>query len=171
MPKKTFVQEKPIIDDRPGPGPKSNLNSLTPDGREIVSNVPIAPPIGYIKQPTLHERIRDMVRSEQLRQAAEGAGYETFDEADDFAVGDDHDPSSPYEQDFDPAPPPGPPEAAPTAPQASLATPPPANEPATTPATPETLPEHNPGGGPGVGGSQATPPAPGPLGRLLRPKK
>lgn len=61
----------------------------TDDGREIVSSVPVAPPIGYQKQPSMIEHIRNMVRSEQLRQAAEEAGAESFEEADDFDIEDD----------------------------------------------------------------------------------
>lgn len=33
---------------------------------------------------------------------AEAEGMETFEESDDFDVGDDLDPSTPYEADFDP---------------------------------------------------------------------
>lgn len=75
---------------------------LTPDGREIPDPTPVAPPVGYIRQPSLVEQIRAMVRSEKLRQEAEGMGAESFEEADDFDVGDDYDPSSPYEADFEP---------------------------------------------------------------------
>lgn len=64
---------------------------------EVVSAVPIASPVGYVKQPSLSERIRAMVRSEHLRAAAEGAGYETFDEAEDFDVDDDPELRSNYE--------------------------------------------------------------------------
>jgi len=59
------------------------------------------PSLGYKKQPTLAERMRDMIRSEKLREIAEMQGRETFDEADDFDVGDDYDPSSPYEEVFE----------------------------------------------------------------------
>lgn len=69
---------------------------------EVVSAIPVAPPVGYVKQPSLAERIRAMVRSEHLRQAAEAGGYETFEESEDFEVGDDYDPRSPYEEQFDP---------------------------------------------------------------------
>lgn len=72
----------------------AHIDSL---GREVGNPVPIAPPLGYKKQPSLSDQIRDMVRSEHLRQAAENAGMETFDEAEDFDVGDDVDPDSPYE--------------------------------------------------------------------------
>lgn len=69
------------------------------DGKEIPSDVPMAPPVGFIKQPSMVEHMRAMVRGELLRQAAESAGMETFDEADDFEVEDDLVPCSGYEND------------------------------------------------------------------------
>lgn len=71
-------------------------------GRETPDPVPMAPPLGYNRQPSLTEKIRAMVRSEHVRLAAMQAGMETFEEADDFEVGDDLDPSTPYEEVFDP---------------------------------------------------------------------
>jgi len=78
----------------------------TPDGREVVSAVPMAPPIGWKKQPSMIEHIKALVRSERLAQEAAAAGFETPEEADDFDVGDDYDPTSPYEHNFDPPAPP-----------------------------------------------------------------
>lgn len=104
---------------------------LDPLGREKPSPVPMAPPIGYVKQPSLTERIRTMVATELSRRAAED-GHETFEEADDFDVGDDYEPDSPYEEVFDPPAGAGPPEAA-QPPQAASATPP-----ATPPAENQT---------------------------------
>lgn len=83
-------------------GGKRSDDRLDFRGREIPDPTPIAPPIGYKRQPSLAEQIRAMVRSERLAQEAEQAGFETFEEADDFNVGDDFDPHSPYENDFDP---------------------------------------------------------------------
>lgn len=74
------------------------------EGREIMDPLPIAPPIGYKKAPSISEQIRTMIRSERLRQEAENEGYESFEEADDFDVGD-YDPKSPYEEEFEPLPP------------------------------------------------------------------
>lgn len=71
-------------------------------GREIPDPTIVPPPLGYKKQPTMAEYIRNMIRGEKLRQEAEAAGAETFEEADDFEVGDDYDPQSPYEGNFDP---------------------------------------------------------------------
>lgn len=82
--------------------PETGELRLDENGHEIPDPTPMAPPIGYKRQPSLAEQIRAMVRSEKLRQEAEEAGAETFDEADDFDVGDDYDPRSPYEHDFDP---------------------------------------------------------------------
>lgn len=81
------------------------------EGREILDGTPIAPPIGYKPTKSIAEQVREMVRSEHLRLAAESAGMETFEEADDFDVGDDYDPSSPFELIFEgvPAEPPAPP--------------------------------------------------------------
>lgn len=102
---------------------------------EVLSAIPVAPPVGYKKQPSMVDHIRGLVRSEHLRWAAQNSGAETFEEADDFEVGDDYDPTSPYEGDFDaPLPPPTPPSDAPS-------------------LKPGTPPE-------GVGSPAATPPAP-----------
>lgn len=82
--------------------PKSNAPHLDEHGREIPDPTPIAPPLGYKKQPSLAEQIRAMVRSEALRQAAEAAGAESFEEAEDFDVDEDMEPHTPYEAVFDP---------------------------------------------------------------------
>lgn len=76
--------------------------ALTPEGAEIHDPTPIAPPIGYIKQPPLHQLIREMVRSEHLRQAADAMDQGSFEEEDDFEIDDEVDPESPWEENFDP---------------------------------------------------------------------
>jgi len=75
---------------------------LNERGHEIVSNKPVALPIDFKRPPTLAEQIRQMVKTE-LSQSASDQGMETFEEADDFDVGDDFDPQSPHEMVFDPA--------------------------------------------------------------------
>lgn len=73
---------------------------LDKDGYELPSNVPIAPPVGYVKQPTLTEQIRAMVQAEHLRRDLDRAGFETFEESNDFEVDDDLDNAkSSYEVD------------------------------------------------------------------------
>lgn len=74
---------------------------LMENGREYPDPTPIAPPVGFIKQPSLAETMKQMIRSDALRKAALESGAETFEEADDFDVGDDYDPRSPYEETFE----------------------------------------------------------------------
>lgn len=70
--------------------------------QEMPSPLPIAPPIGYKKTPSLSDQIRDMVRSEKLAAALAAQGVETFEESDDFDIPDDPiDPQSAYEADFE----------------------------------------------------------------------
>lgn len=75
---------------------------LDENGGEINDPVPSEPPVGYQVAPSMFEQVQAMVRSERLRQEAEEAGFESFEEADDFEIGDDYDPETPYENDFDP---------------------------------------------------------------------
>lgn len=123
---KTEITTKKVNPHAPLPGTEVEFPAfersmaekhLDKHGREIPDPVPVAPPLGYRRSPTLAEQIRSMVISEKLKQEALDAGMETFEEADDFDVGDDYDPTSPYENDFDPpveaSPPPAKPSAAP----------------------------------------------------------
>lgn len=71
-------------------------------GEEIPDPRPAAIDTGLKKPPTLQETIRRLVRDESFKAALDAGGMETFEEADDFDVGDDFDPASPYEEDFDP---------------------------------------------------------------------
>lgn len=77
---------------------------LDENGHELVNPIPVAPPVGWKKQPSMVDYIREIVRGERLKAMAEEAGADTFEEADDFEVGDDYDPRSPYEEYFDPTP-------------------------------------------------------------------
>lgn len=82
---------------------KLKSRGLAADGRQLPDPVPLAPPIGYKKQPSMVEIVREMVRSERLKMEAEAAGHETFEESEDFEVDDDGpDLKSGWENDFDP---------------------------------------------------------------------
>lgn len=82
---------------------KLKSRGLAPDGRQVPDPVPMQPPIGFKKQPSMVEIVRDMVRSEKLRQEALATGHETFEEAEDFDIGDEPDQlTSGWENDFDP---------------------------------------------------------------------
>jgi len=80
------------------------LAEIGDDGKEYGDPVPVAPPVGLTRSPSLAEQIRSMVRRE-LSDAAHDQGMETFEESDDFDVDDDPaDPHTPYEAVFDPQP-------------------------------------------------------------------
>lgn len=97
-----FADIAPRVKEVADPASGEVIQTLLPDGSESLDDTPLAPPVGYTRQIPLHLQIREMVRSEALRQAAEAAGQESFEEADDFDVEDDFDPTTPYENDFDP---------------------------------------------------------------------
>ena len=77
---------------------------LNEQGGEVPNPLPVAPAIGNRRVPSLAEKVRTMVQSETLRREAENAGFETFEEANDFDVEDDDFPldDTPYEEVFDP---------------------------------------------------------------------
>lgn len=91
-------KDRSVVDPESG----EVISSLDPEGREVLDTTPIAPPVGFTPQPSMFDYVRELVRSERLRQEVEAQGFETFEEADDFDVDDDFDPSTPYENDFDP---------------------------------------------------------------------
>lgn len=99
------------------------------DGKEYGDPVPMAPPVGFTAPPDLMSMIRRMVQAEDIRKAQDAAGFETFEEADDFDIEDDPlDALTPYEKIFYPpeevkpavngAPPASPPSVDQAAPQA-----------------------------------------------------
>lgn len=69
-------------------------------GREIPDQTPVDIPVGFERPESLHDQIKRLIRTE-LSAQADAAGLETFEEADDFDVGDDDDPRSPHELDDD----------------------------------------------------------------------
>lgn len=112
-------------------------------GRYHPDPTPIAPPVGYVRSPSIAEQIRTMVRSEQLRHHADQAGMDTFEEADDFNIGDDYDPRSPWEEQFEGE------FSVPLTAQEPVARDPDDRNPPMPPAVPQTAPGA-PGGGPGA---------------------
>lgn len=63
----------------------------------MVDDTPRAAPV-KIRARSYYDEMREFIRREVSRQA-EQQGHETFEEADDFDVGDDYEPSSVYELD------------------------------------------------------------------------
>lgn len=64
-------------------------------GSEIPDPTPLEPPVGYVKQPSIFERMREMVNREMaMRMQYEG---EDYDDEEDFDTGEDEFPMSPHE--------------------------------------------------------------------------
>lgn len=74
---------------------------LDDQGREIPDPNPIEIPAGMKRPETLAEQVQRLVKTSVSAYAAMH-GHETFEEAEDFEIEDDFDPSTPYEVDFDP---------------------------------------------------------------------
>lgn len=70
--------------------------SLDKKGREVPDPRPVEWPANLKRPLTLQEEIQRFVRVEMSQRAAEH-GMESFEEADDFDVGDEDEWQSPYE--------------------------------------------------------------------------
>lgn len=75
--------------------------ALTSTGDEIPNPTPVEIPAGFKIPETTEERFQRMIRH-SMSEWAQRNDAETFEDADDFDVGDDDDPRSPYEEEFDP---------------------------------------------------------------------
>lgn len=72
------------------------------DGSEMPDPTPMAPPVGYVKQPSMWDIQREAIRAAKLelaRELAEEAGFESPEEADDFDVDDDPEIQTRYQID------------------------------------------------------------------------
>lgn len=72
------------------------------NGEEILNPYPMEPPLGYKRTLSLHEQIAQQVRLAKIQLLDDVNLEETEEEADDFEVGDDYEPLSPYENDHIP---------------------------------------------------------------------
>lgn len=64
-------------------------------GKKVPDNTPVEVPLQFKRPPSIQEEIQRFIRVETSR-AAELAGFETWEESQDFGVVDD-DPLTPYE--------------------------------------------------------------------------
>lgn len=97
MAKKKLEEYDAIEDD----GEKKAPERHNEYGEEVLDPVPLQPPLGYKRSPTLSEQILQQVRHAKLEEAANV--LETDEDADDFNVGDDYEPLSKYENDHIPS--------------------------------------------------------------------
>lgn len=72
---------------------------LLPDGREVVSPMPVAPPIGYQSEPSIMDRLSQMLEARLATLRGDDVLDESDEEANDFDVPDPEDfqPRSVYE--------------------------------------------------------------------------
>jgi len=68
-------------------------------GREKPNPTPLEPPVGYKKRESIADQMRAMIK--QASYEAAMAGAETEEEANDFDVDEEFDPTSPWENDFE----------------------------------------------------------------------
>lgn len=66
-------------------------------GEEMENKEPVEMPLKFKRPPSIHELIAQAVRTEAWAAKMEREGKETFEEANDFDVGDDVEPDSRYE--------------------------------------------------------------------------
>lgn len=80
---------------------EQDKSELLPDGSERPDPRPMFIPLK--RNVPLAERVRSLVRNELLARELDEQGIESFEEADDFNVEEDPpDPTTPYEENFDP---------------------------------------------------------------------
>ena len=87
-------KQKPVND-------RQQISALNSSGHEIPDSVPLAGSLGQRRARSIRDNVVEILRSEKWREAMEENGEETFEEADDFDVDDDFDPSTPYEEFFE----------------------------------------------------------------------
>lgn len=62
---------------------------LNLDGSPQLDPTPIAPPIGYVKAPSMMQMMHDMLTNHKLQQQLEARGAETLEDFEDFDVEDE----------------------------------------------------------------------------------
>lgn len=75
------------------------MAKLDEKGHEILDPTPVAKPVRALRRPSTLDEIRHYIGI--VNREAEEQGQESFEEADDFEVGDDYDPTSPWEMTID----------------------------------------------------------------------
>lgn len=73
--------------------PKKAVETLDPTPLEI--------PVKFHRPPTLQEQMRRYTIN-SLNAMAQTTGHETFEDANDFEIGESYDPASPHELEFGP---------------------------------------------------------------------
>lgn len=82
-------------------GIENKMSSYNERGEEIPDSRPTELAINFKAPVALEDRIHQLVTGAMAQRELDAAGMETFAEADDFET-DDLDPTTPYEESFDP---------------------------------------------------------------------
>lgn len=73
------------------------------DGNEVPDGQPLEIPAGFKVPESLADQIKRLIYNPEFQDYVRGEGAETFEESEDFEIDDDmFEPSSPYEEVFDP---------------------------------------------------------------------
>lgn len=68
--------------------------------KEVPDPTPMEIPARFKRPPSQYQQMAEILRSQTFLQHVASQGQETEEEANDFDVGDDFDPSSPWEESF-----------------------------------------------------------------------
>lgn len=77
--------------------PTDGKSFLLEDGREVPNPMPVAPPVGYISEPTIMDRLSQMLDKRLAALLEAQALEETEAEANDFEIDEDEEIRSIYE--------------------------------------------------------------------------
>lgn len=97
-----MVKVNQMREEPPPVDPTTTKAILTEDGAEdhSQSGGKLYAALRITQQESLGDRVRALIQKELAEQAA-AQGFESFQESDDFDIGDDYDPSTPYEEIFE----------------------------------------------------------------------
>lgn len=71
--------------------PVKKNSRLNKKGQEVPDSTPVEVPVRFRENVDIHQRLKDYVRSEVFAMKMEDAGFETEEEANDFAVEEEFD--------------------------------------------------------------------------------
>lgn len=95
--------QKKTIDEEKGKAVQLTIAYLDKNGHEVVSSIPLAPPLAFKRRPTIFDHNRELIAQFHREQA--DREIETLLDADDFEIPDDPDflPDSKWENNRDPS--------------------------------------------------------------------
>lgn len=75
---------------------------LNEKGEEVLDRTPVAVPVGFSRRaPSIQDIIAYHMRDPAFLNSLRSPEHETWEDANDFDCGEDYDPTTPYEADFE----------------------------------------------------------------------